>query len=198
MTLPTEYSASGKAVTMPQCFVQMSGIPGSGKTAIARRLGTAISAFVLDHDDTKSALLSCGIDEVSAGRGSYETLKVLSQSLVKQGKSVIIDSPCLYKQLLNHGLDLAEAEGIKYGYIECCLDDEDVLQRRLTTRPKMPSQVGSLDDTIVRDGKNVLVRDLFRSWARDMQRPPRNYLAIDTKQPIDVCVEQAVSSIQKV
>jgi predicted kinase len=44
-----------------QLFIQMSGAPGSGKTTIAHAIGRYIDAVVIDHDATKSTLLTADV-----------------------------------------------------------------------------------------------------------------------------------------
>lgn len=182
---------------MAQYFIQMSGVPGSGKSAIAQRIGERLNAVVLDHDESKSALMSSGIDEPVAGRGSYETLKVLSGKIIAQGHSVIFDSPCQYLELLRHGQELAEKYRVAYRYIECRLDDEELLQQRLMQRNKQPSQVRSLDTVITRQDKQWTAREIFQHWAANMKRPEQGYLVIDTTLPLDICIKNAIRYIEE-
>ena len=44
-----------------QVVVQMHGMPGSGKSTVARELGQRIAAVVLDKDVIKAALLRSGV-----------------------------------------------------------------------------------------------------------------------------------------
>jgi predicted kinase len=116
----------------------MSGVPGSGKSTIAGELASRLQAVVLDHDDTKTAILNSGVSESQAGAASYEVIKVLSARVLEQGFSVIVDSPCLYTQLLEHGISSAFREGAEYRYIECVLPDLAELDRRLRARHATP------------------------------------------------------------
>jgi predicted kinase len=74
--------------------VQISGVPGAGKTTISRALAPHVGAVVLDHDVSKSALLGADVPVALAGRASYEVLLALAAQLLRQGFSVIFDSPC--------------------------------------------------------------------------------------------------------
>jgi predicted kinase len=58
-----------------QFFLQMSGVPGSGKTTIAMAVSQATDAVIIDHDVTKSALLDAGVPAAIAGKASYEVLR---------------------------------------------------------------------------------------------------------------------------
>ncbi len=103
-------------------FVQMSGVPGSGKTTIATALGKQIGAVVIDHDVTKTALLEADVPISIAGRASYYVLDGIARHLLSQGHSVIFDSPCLYEELLERGKKMAANANAAYRYIGCVLD----------------------------------------------------------------------------
>ena len=128
-------------------FVQMFGVPGSGKSTIARALSEELGAVIVDHDVTKSALLAARIAEADAGRASYEVLRALSDGILSQGRSVIFDSPCLYDELLETGMETARKHSATYRYIECQQPDLDALNQRLLARESKPSQIQHLDQS---------------------------------------------------
>jgi predicted ATPase len=92
-------------LTERQFFLQMSGVPGSGKSTVAVAVAQATHAVIIDHDVTKSALLDAGVPGATAGKASYAVLHALARHLLVQGKSVIFDSPCFYTVLLDRGVD---------------------------------------------------------------------------------------------
>lgn len=174
----------------------MSGVPGSGKSTLARELASRLHAVVLDHDDTKSAILASGISQENAGAASYEVIKSLSSRILGQSFSVIIDSPCLYTELLDHGIRTAAVAGASYRYVECVLADMNELERRLSARDPKPSQVKSLDQMFSHAGARPKVaRELVEEWAVRMPRPDFEYLELDTTMPLDACVSKAMSYI---
>ena len=175
-------------------FVQMSGVPGSGKSTLARALASEIPAIVLDHDDTKSAILESGVSESGAGAASYEVLKTLSSRILDQGYSVIVDSPCLYVELLEHGMSTASEFGANYKYIECVLADMNELDRRLRARDTKPSQIRSLDQMFSHAGAQPKpARQLVEDWAQRMVRPGDDCCQVDTTMPISACVTRALN-----
>ena len=179
-----------------QFFLQMSGAPGAGKTTIATALGKATGAVVIDHDVTKGALLAADIVPAQAGRASYQVLHALAGHLLQQGHSVIFDSPCFYLDLLERGQQLATAYGANYRYIECVLNDLDELDRRLTTRPRLPSQVaGVYAIPTVGSGKQVSGAITFQDWIMNMKRPHTDYLTLDTAQSVESCIAQAINYV---
>ncbi len=179
-------------------LVQMSGVPGSGKSTLARCIAQSVNAILVDHDDTKSAIMSTGVEPDLAGQASYEVIKALVPGFLEAGHNVIIDSPCLYSELLNFGEQAAKSAGAKYRYIECKLDDLQELSRRITGRKAKPSQnqFGPLDARPIqhRGREPMNAKDLFLDWARNMKRP-QAYLLVDSSRDLDVCVQQALRYI---
>ena len=174
----------------------MSGVPGSGKSTLARRIAAELSAVVLDHDETKSAILASGVAEAQAGAASYEVIKTLTRELLSQGHSVIVDSPCLYPQLLEYGQNAAEELDASYRYIECVLNDMEALDRRLQARVAKPSQVRSLNQSFSHAGAPPRpARDLIAEWAVRAVRPEGESLVVDTSVPLAECVERALTYV---
>ncbi|KAI0967303.1 hypothetical protein F4678DRAFT_465554 [Xylaria arbuscula] len=105
-------------------FVQMSGAPGSGKTTTANRLARRIDAVVIPHDKIKSLLLDSGVSFGEAGKMAYGLDWVLAEDAMRQELSFIVDTPCLYPQILDRGHALTRAYGYKYCYAErTAIDD---------------------------------------------------------------------------
>ena len=174
----------------------MSGIPGSGKSTIAQAIAGTIDAAILDHDDTKSAILSVGIEGDLAGRASYEVIKVLAGRALARGDSVIIDSPCMYDPLLEYGIASANTYGATYRYIECQLEDLEILNQRLEQRESKPSQMRSVAGSISHGGKSPReATQLLKEWASSMKRPSGGFLLLDTRDPVDVCAQVALQYV---
>ncbi|KAI4868838.1 P-loop containing nucleoside triphosphate hydrolase protein [Hypoxylon rubiginosum] len=131
--------------TPQKLFIQMSGAPGSGKSTIARLLGNSISGVVIDHDIFRSTLLESDVPFDQAARIAYQLQWALARDVMKQGCSVIIDSTCNFQQVLDQGSALAQQHGFAYWYVECKVQDVDLLDQRLRTRDPMTSQRTGVD-----------------------------------------------------
>ncbi len=178
----------------PLTFIQMSGVPGSGKTTIATALARHTGAVIIDHDITKTALLESGVSIEVAGRASYGVLKMLARHLLSQGQSIIFDSPCFYKELLAYGQATAAEFAAEYRYIECVLDDFEELEKRLKKRQPLRSQRLGISEPPVDVQKDPLAGEkLFQKWHKGMQRPDGGYLLLDTSESIAVCVAKALA-----
>ncbi len=173
-------------------LIQMSGVPGAGKSTLARMIGRQTGSVVLDHDVVKSALLEAGVPWSDAGRASYQTLQMLAKSLLDQDRSVVLDSPCFYQDLLNAGLRIAEETGACYRYVECVVDNFSEIDRRLRGRTSLRSQRAALDapPASFSSVEAVLGEDLFHEWINNMKRPPHSYLRVDTSKPLSEYLPQ--------
>jgi predicted kinase len=171
----------------------MSGVPGAGKSTIARAVAHHRPFTILDHDVVKTALLQAGISFDLAGAASYKTILALAGELLSAARSVIIDSPCLYAELLAAGQNLAERHQASYRYIECVADDLPLLDRRLRARQTMRSQrpsVAAMPADAADHGGDATLQ--FQDWIRHMKRPTAGYLRLDTTRSVDACVRDAI------
>ena len=125
---------------MSVVVVQMHGEPGSGKSTIARAIAPRIDAIVLDKDIIKSALLRVGADEPLAASGAYEAYFDLARSLIRQGRSVILDNPVYWTTVEERWLALSALAGSPPLLIECVCANRAELVRRLATRDARESQ----------------------------------------------------------
>jgi|GEM_PF-3342709 len=127
-------------------LLQLSGFPGCGKTTTAGYIARSHGAVHLDKDVIKTSLLKGGLDNNQASSLAYDVMFDLANSLLKQGKSVILDSPCFYPEILDQGRDLCEAHGVAFKYIECYMEDFKELERRIHQRDNMLSQISQVKE----------------------------------------------------
>jgi predicted kinase len=157
-------------------LLQMAGPPGSGKSALARVIGHATGAVVLDKDVLKTAALDAGVTEdARAGAIAYEAFFAQADHLLGQGLSVVLDSPSFYDTIPAKGTAIAAARHIPYFFIECVCDDIGEIARRLQERPRVRSQP---------------VEPVAPEW--ETRAPSGAYLRIDTMQPLERCLQLAL------
>lgn len=160
--------------------VQMHGIPGSGKSTIARAIGPELGAVVLDKDVIKAALLRTGIPEAEAGASAYEAYFDLAAHLVAMGQSVILDNPVAWASVEARWRAIAAQAGSPPIMIECVCADDDELRRRLVTRDALESQP-----------RVPFVERRAGTITVTCER-----LIIDTTRPVETCVAEALAYIR--
>jgi predicted kinase len=166
-------------MTFSLYLLQMAGVPGSGKSALARLIGKRTGAVVLDKDILKTAALDSGVEEAQAGPAAYEAFFALADHLLGQGLSVVLDSPSFWETIPEKGAAVAAGRMVPYHFIECVCPDEAELARRLRERPRLRSNPGE-----------EAVDARWQTIA-----PPGPYLRIDTTQLIERCLELALEYV---
>ena len=160
-------------------FIQMSGFPGSGKSTLALEIANKTGCIIIDHDISKSAMLDCVdeglIDARLAGKMSYHVDFALVDYYLSQGRSVILDSPCLYEEMIEKGTNISRKYNADYKYIECYLDDFVEINNRLKSRERLISQISE-----------VTSEEAFFISLINSKKPTNfTYLVVNTKDPLD-------------
>ncbi len=96
---------------------------------MARLLAESIDGVAVDHDIIRSAILDGNIPFDQAAKIAYGINWALSEDIMKQKRSVIIDSTCNYQETLDRGTALARRYDYDYWYVECSVDDLDLLMK---------------------------------------------------------------------
>ena len=173
-------------------LLQMAGAPGAGKSTLARAVGQARAAVVLDMDVIKSAVLEAGAAWSLAGPAAYEILFALAADLLAQGRPVILDSPSHYPQIPARGLAIAQAQGAPYRFIECLCDDPATLEQRLLTRTPRRSQMRGLGQPSPDAGGAMPAAKRLGIHLWETCRPPGDYLTVDTSGPYEAALQAAL------
>ena len=190
---------------MKPLLIQMSGAPGSGKSALARAIAPDLRAAILDHDLIKATLtehapapVAAGPDnprDQGAGRASYALARRLAASLLGTGLTVILDSPCYYQEQLDAGQEIAARQHAAYRYVECVTNDLDLIAARLSTRTAYPTQYRGLNQAPGTSGRAAPTgATRWRKWIAGMKRPadPSQYLRVDTTRPLAECAAETL------
>ena len=115
-------------------FLQMSGFPGSGKSTLAKEISHRLhDTVIVDHDIVKTALLEAISikNHINIGKVSYQLEWDLIENYLSQGLNVIHDSPCIYHELLEKGIQLAEKYLIQYKFVDCVVKEMNIINQRI-------------------------------------------------------------------
>ncbi|MDP9310267.1 MAG: ATP-binding protein [Chloroflexota bacterium] len=173
-------------------LLQMAGTSGVGKSTLARLIGQHTGAAVVDYDVVKSAALDAGVAWDQAGRVGYGASRAIADSLLHQGMSVILDSPCRFQQIVDEGSNLARMRGAVYGFIECVLTDEPVLRQRMQTRRRHRSQRRAFDVPPPDAPNDVMANAAGGIRIPESKVPTTPWIRIDTAQSVEQCLALAI------
>jgi predicted kinase len=123
----------------PQLIV-FAGLPGTGKSSLARALAREIRAAYLDKDTIKDCAMrlatELGLEQGGrlAGALSYELLVDLARDNLTVGLPVVVDSPAAYQAFRDKIKALARTLKADLRLIECICTDERMLRERVEER----------------------------------------------------------------
>lgn len=124
---------------MPQLII-VSGLPGTGKSALAEAIGHELGVPVFAKDWLEATIRRCGLNEISLPKGlgyiGYELLTTLALRQLQIGQSVILDSVASTEDIREQWRKLAQAYSAEWRVIECVCSDENVHRSRLKTRQR--------------------------------------------------------------
>jgi len=156
-------------------LVVLSGLPGVGKTAIARELAVAMGAVHVRIDSIEQALRNEGLKVEGEG---YSVAYALAEDNLRLGRIVVADCVNPLPLTRNEWRSVADRAGVRAVDVEVVCSDADEHKRRVESRS--PDIVGHRPPT----WSEVVERD-YRAW--DGER-----IIIDTAR---LDVEQGVRTI---
>jgi predicted kinase len=112
-------------------LIIFAGLPGVGKTSIARELARQIGATYLRIDTIEQAIRDCGMD---AGKAGYSVAYALADENLRLGRTVVADSVNPLRITRDAWLSVAKAIPTGALEIEVLCSDRDEHRRRVETR----------------------------------------------------------------
>ena len=177
----------------------MSGAPGSGKSTTAGLLAKEIDAYIVAHDVIKSAILDDNIPFETAGKLAYSVDWAIAENMIKQERSVIIDSTCNFQETINRGHELALKYGYTYWYIEIRADADNIglLNERLQARDSLRAQRTSVNNC-PSDAKQDPTprndaRERFKHWILNPCRPDNNVIIVNSEGQLEERIQHILA-----
>lgn len=129
---------------MRKLFVVVSGLPGSGKTTLGRRLAPALNLPVLDKDDILNRLFeSKGIGDASWRRAlSRESDLILEQQAMDSSGAVLVSFWRLPGMPSDSGTPTAWLRSASHHLVNVhCVCEPDVAASRFVSRRRHPGHL---------------------------------------------------------
>lgn len=125
------------------------------------------------------------IDGKLAGKISYNIDFSLVDFYLAQGKNVILDSPCLYEEMVEKGIDISSKYNADYKYIECYVSDFVEINNRLKNRVRKISQISEVHS-----------EDIFLTTLNNSKKPPdKKCFIVHTTDPVHTYIEDVIAYI---
>lgn len=166
-------------------LVVMAGLPGTGKSTLARAVAERTNAIVLDKDNIRAALFTPEFIEYSREQDDFVLrvmLKVAGWIFRRDaGRIVILDGrPFAKKYQLDQVIAFAEWIKTKWRIVECACA-EDVAQERL------------------RNGSHPAADrnfDLYLRVKGEWEEISRPKLVLDTRAPVQELAERVIAYVR--
>jgi predicted kinase len=167
----------------PAGVIVLAGLPGAGKSTLARALASRLAdARVLDKDVVRDALFGPCDHTATESQVSVSAMLDAARYHLGRGRTVIFDGMTFARrQYLGAVAALGDEVGVGVAVIVCDVP-LDVAIARVAADARHPA--GNRD------------ADIVRRVAAEMEEPGGDYLTLDTTAPLDECVALALAYVE--
>jgi predicted kinase len=114
-------------------LVLMTGLPGTGKSAIAEAVAQVLPAAILSADPIDAAIARAGLDDPE-GIAGYEAMKALAEEHLRLGLHVVIDAVNPFAWERDEYFEMARRRGERVRVIRTICSDVALHQQRIAER----------------------------------------------------------------
>lgn len=166
-------------------LIIMSGLPGTGKTTIARAVARLTGAVHLRIDTIEQAIVRSGVARQPLDEAGYIVGYALAEDHLRLGMDVIADSVNPLQITRAAWRRVAKNAGVPCIEVEIVCSDRKEHQRRATSR------FSDIPDLVLPNWRAIVERE-YHPWDHD-------HIVVDTAgRSVDECAGEVVDAIDHV
>ena len=170
-------------------LVLMAGLPGVGKSMVSLALGRALGWSAVDKDIFDAALRTAGITQVAPTPLSYDlTFALVTDMLVEQRLSVILDCPAANPSQVERAAQLAHIADARFQVI-LCLAEQEMRSERMARQVPPTSRAW-------RHPARRRPSDMLGDGREHFSHLPADTLLLDTTRPQHELVAEVVARLR--
>jgi predicted kinase len=166
-------------------IVVMIGLPGSGKSHLARAIRARVPAAVLDIDDLRGALFEDPQHTAKEHGRVFPALHALLDRLLGRRITVIVDATNLKETNRKPYYKIAAKYGAQVLLVRVWARTP-VIRRRLLERAECPDPADSSTATL----------EVYERMRESVQRVRKRHVSVDTSADIRAAVDKIVALLQ--
>jgi predicted kinase len=171
---------------MGEMLIVFSGLPATGKTALAGAVARQLRAVLLSVDPVDSALATTGARETGPpGHAAYAVVEAIADANLTLGATVVVDAVNAVGEAKTWWIELARRRGTPLLAIETICSDGDLHRARLHGRVRDLAIPEPTWEAV------ILRRDEWVAW-------PFAPLIVDSVEPLTDNVARVVSAARTV
>lgn len=118
-------------------LIVLSGLPATGKTAVAAAVARELGAALLSVDPIDSALADAGVEETGLpGQAAYAVVGAIAEENLVLGLTVVVDAVNAVGEAKTLWIELARRLGARLLAVEAVVSDPEIHRIRLDGRDR--------------------------------------------------------------
>jgi predicted kinase len=163
-------------------FIAVSGLPGTGKSYLCRRLVKNLPAVLLESDVLRKTLFASPVYSSEESNHLFRDIHLLVERLLSKGISAILDATNLSERNREYLYSIADRLKVKLILVQVSAPPE-LVRQRLQSRQADPTNKSDADWAIYR--RMQLTEEKIR----------RKHYTIDTSQDISSTIDKIVREV---
>lgn len=112
----------------------MAGLPGAGKSTVAKGLAQHLQVPIFSIDPAEAAMWTAGLKKTETGIAAYKVVQALAAENLALGSSVIIDAVNPVEAARDMWRQLAIEQDVPHTFVEVVCRDQAIHRKRIESR----------------------------------------------------------------